>query len=125
MRTETKNINTKFTNGQIIKFKTEGELDSLMLPNTARRAHILPNIKHSLVSIGALCDASYTVTFKIKEVTVIYKYNIILLGCRYHHNKCWYFSLSAKIEDEQARSVVIETVDKLIQQIKNIKNKNY
>ena len=48
----------------------EGELDLPMLPNISRQAHILPNLKHSLVSIGALFDAGCTVTFKIKYVTV-------------------------------------------------------
>ena len=56
----------------------ERELDSPMLPNTSRHAHIFPNIRHSLVSIGALYDAGCTVTFKLKEVNVIYKDDIIL-----------------------------------------------
>ena len=42
-----------------------------MFPSTTRQAHILPNIKHSLVYIGALCYAGYTVTFRIKDVTVV------------------------------------------------------
>ena len=55
VRPTTNIINTKFPNGQIIRPTTEGELDLSMLPNIVRQAHILPNIKHSLVSIGALC----------------------------------------------------------------------
>ena len=71
-----------------------------MLPNTARQEHIYPNIKHSLVSIGELCDAGCTVTFNIKHVTVFYKDDIIIRGWRNHHNKFWYLSLSVKNEDE-------------------------
>ena len=63
-------INSKYTNGQIIRFTIEGGLDLPMLLNTSGQARIFPNIKHSLVSIVALCDASCTVTFKIKYVTV-------------------------------------------------------
>ena len=45
-------INEIFPNGQIIRSTMEEKLDLPMLPNTATQAHILPNIKHSLVSIG-------------------------------------------------------------------------
>ena len=51
----------------------EAELDLPILPRTAIKAHIFPNIKHSLVSIGSLHDAGCTVTFRIKSVTVIEK----------------------------------------------------
>ena len=44
----------------------ERELDLPMLLITSRQAQIFKNIKHFLVSIGALCDAGYTVTFRIK-----------------------------------------------------------
>ena len=79
----------------------EGGLYLPMLPNTAILSHIFSNIKHSLVSIGSLCDSGCTVTFKIKDVTVIYKYKIIPQGWRNHHNKFWYFPLSVNNEDEQ------------------------
>ena len=75
----TKNtINAKFPNGQIIRSTMEGELYLPMLQNTAGQAHISPKMKHSLVSIGALHYTSCTVKFKIKDVTVVYKYDIIL-----------------------------------------------
>ena len=57
-------INEKFPSGQIIRSIIEGELDLPMLPNIARQAHILSNIKHSLVSIGALYDAGRKVTLR-------------------------------------------------------------
>ena len=56
----------------------EGGLDLPMLSNAARQSHIFPNIKHSLVSIGELCDAGCTVTFKGKYITAVYKYDIII-----------------------------------------------
>ena len=72
-----------------------------MLPSTAIKAHILPNIKHSLVSIRALCDAGCTVTFRIKYDTFVYNNNIILRRWINHPNKVWYFPLSVENKDEQ------------------------
>ena len=51
----------------------EGGLYSPMLTNTARQAHILPNIKNSLLYIVALCDEVFTVVFRIKDVTDVSK----------------------------------------------------
>ena len=79
----------------------EGELDLHILLNISRQAHIFLNIKYSIVSIGALCDSGYTVKFKIKYVTVVCKYYIILLWWRNHHNKLRYFTLSVENENEQ------------------------
>ena len=72
-----------------------------MLPNIARQAHISPNIKHSLFSIGALCDSGRTVTFKTKYVTVVYKYNIIPRGWRNHHDKLRCFPLTVDNKDDK------------------------
>ena len=80
VRTTTDIINAKFPNGQIIRSTIESELDLSMLLNIARQAHIFPNMKHSLVSIGELYDAGCTFTFKTKYVDGIYKDDIILQG---------------------------------------------
>ena len=74
----TKTLNEKCSNLQIIVSKTEGGLYSIMLPNTARQAHIFTNLINSLVSLGALYDAHCTVIFEIKDVTGIYKNYLIL-----------------------------------------------
>ena len=76
-----------------------------MLPDIARKAHTFPNIKHSLVSIGASFDAGCTVTFKIKYVTVVYKYEIILQGWINNQNNLWYFPLSVENEYDQVGDV--------------------
>ena len=86
MQPKTNIINAKFPNEKIIRSTMERGLGLPMLPNIARQAHAFPNIKKSLVSIGASCDASFTVTFKIKDVTVVYKDNISLRGWKKHHN---------------------------------------
>ena len=74
----------------------KGGLYLPMLSNIEKQAHIFPNIKHSLVSIGALYSSSCTLVFNIKEVTVVYKYNIILRGWRNHNNRLWHFPLSVE-----------------------------
>ena len=83
----TKSIDEKFPNGQIIKSKIKGDLDLLIIPDIAWQAHIFANINHSLLSIGSLCDARFTVTFKFKDVIVVYKEKIILRGWINHQNK--------------------------------------
>ena len=94
MQLTTNIINAKYPNGHVIISKMEGGRYLPMSPSTERQAHIFPNIKHSLVSIGELYDAGYIVTFRIKDVTVMYKNYIIPRGWRNHQNKLWYFQLS-------------------------------
>ena len=79
----------------------EGELYLPILPSTARQAHILPNIKHSPVYMGALCDAGCIFIIRIKDVTVVYKNKTMLKVWRNHLNKFWYFPLAIENEDEQ------------------------
>ena len=71
VRPTTNIIIETFPNGNIIRSTMKGELDLPMLPNISRQAHIFPNIKHSLFLIESLCDDGCTVTFKIKDVTVV------------------------------------------------------
>ena len=59
-------INKKCTNVHIIRSTTEGELHLPMLPSSERQTHILLNIKHSLVSIGELCNTGSIFTFRVK-----------------------------------------------------------
>ena len=93
-------INAKFPNGKIFR---STELYLPMLPSTTRQAHIFPNIKHSPVAIGALCDELCIVTFIIKGVTVMYKNNIILRGWRNYQNKLWCFPIAIENEYEQVK----------------------
>ena len=85
----------------------EGELDLPTLPSTARQAHILLNIKQSLVFIGALCDAGCIGKFIIKYVTVMYKNNIIVRGWKNHKNKFSYFPLAIENKYEKVGSIKI------------------
>ena len=51
----------------------EGDFDLTMLPEISEQAHILPNIKYSIVSTRSLCDSRCVVTFKTNDVIVVYK----------------------------------------------------
>ena len=73
-----------------------------MLPNIERQEHIYTNVKKLLVSIGALCDDGCTFIFKKKkELIVILKNDIILLGLSNHQNKLWYLTMSVDNEDKK------------------------
>ena len=52
-----KTINAKCTNLYIIKYTMGGDLELPMIPGIDWKARIYPNIKHSLVYIGYICDA--------------------------------------------------------------------
>ena len=79
----------------------EGGLYLPMSPSKTRKSHTLPNINHSLVSIGELYDAGCIAKFRIKGVTVMLKNKIFLPGWRNHYNKLWYFPLSIYNKYEQ------------------------
>ncbi len=48
----------------------------------AMPAHVLPELSHSLISIGKLCDAGCTATFDAKKVVITHNQDEILTGKR-------------------------------------------
>ena len=56
------------------------ELESLS--RTAIRAHVIPNIHHSLISVGVLCDDDCLVAFHKRHAYVIKNNKILLRGDR-------------------------------------------
>ena len=63
----------KNTNGKIIKSTMKDDLDVPMPLDISIQAYIFSNINNSLVSIEVLCDAGCKVTFKIKNIILVYK----------------------------------------------------
>ena len=58
-------------NGHHIQSSGTTNIDWPTLPNTATKAHIIPELyPHSLVSIGVLCDHDCTATFNKHAVTI-------------------------------------------------------
>jgi hypothetical protein len=71
------------------------------LRSAARKAHIVPGLDHdcSLLSIGTLFDADYTVTFhkkhmKVYDSTVNGKDTLVLIGHRNPTNGRWHVDLA-------------------------------
>ena len=54
-------------------------------------AHVLPELSHSLISIGKLCDAGCTATFDAKKVVIHHKNQPVLTGPR-NSNGLWSLS---------------------------------
>ena len=80
-------------NGESITSTTKGVLP-IKAPFHEMKAHVLPALSHSLISIGKLCDAGCTAFFDAKHVTVSHQNNTILQGHRDPHNGLWKFPSS-------------------------------
>jgi hypothetical protein len=67
------------------------------LPEIARRAHIFPSLKHSLISVGQLSDSGCTATFTANGVAIAYQGKTIITGNRSPTNNLWYINLAAPL----------------------------
>ena len=80
----------------------EAELPIPLLPLAARRAHIVPDLQsHSLISIGALCDAGCDVNFTTTHVTVRHDNSVIMTGTR-EPPGLWHFEIPVPTPPDQA-----------------------
>ena len=82
-------ISVSMPNGTTIKSTHQGRLP---LPAPINmEAHVLPELSHSLISIGKLCDAGCTATFDAKKVVIHHKNQPVLTGPR-NSNGLWSLS---------------------------------
>jgi hypothetical protein len=73
-------ITVTMPNGATI---TSTQTGSLPLPAPINmKAHVLPELSHSLISIGKLCDAGCTATFNAKQVVIAHHKQPVLVGHR-------------------------------------------
>ena len=73
----------------------EGEIDIPELPPEARRAHVCPDLAHSLlVSIKQLVDAGCKVEYDIVEVRVKYRGKVVWRGGREKSSGLWILPMS-------------------------------
>jgi hypothetical protein len=78
-------------NGQIMTSTHEAKLDLPTLRFEARCAHIVPALQHcSLLSVGSLCDASYTVEFNKNTMRVLDDGVCVLTGTRHTPTGMWH-----------------------------------
>ena len=69
-------------NGERVQSTHNGALDIPGLPPGARYAHVIPGIKHSLLSIVRLCNAGYKIVFGRwgLNIEVRYKGKVVMRG---------------------------------------------
>ena len=79
--------------GTTLETKQQGELQIDNLPTPAATAHVIPHLKHNLLSVGQLCDAGLTATFSQDKVIIQRKNEHILEGKRNYQNGLWITSL--------------------------------
>ena len=63
-------IPIQIPNGKIITSTHTALLPQQNLPDKARKAHIFPGLKKTLISIGTLCDNNCIAVFDEKRVTI-------------------------------------------------------
>ena len=83
-------ISVRLPNGTAIQSTHQGLLPLAMLPEAARKAHILPGLaSHSLISIAQLCDNGCTAFFDKEQCHIIHNRKTILKGPRCPKTKLW------------------------------------
>jgi len=94
----TKPITISLPNGDSIVSTHTGLLNLPNLPYAARQVDIFPHLKHSLISLGHLCDSDLHV-ITTKHAMTIYNANKTVLGCakRDPTTKLYAFDFSATV----------------------------
>ena len=94
-------IKVTAANGEQVQSTHDGALDIPGLPPGARYAHVIPGIKHSLLSIVRLCNAGCEIVFGRwgLNVEVRYRGKIVLRGSKSTINGLWYVPIT-KINSE-------------------------
>lgn len=88
-------------NRQKVQSTHDGALDVPGLPPRSGYAHVIPGIKHSLLSILRMCKVGGEGVFGIwgLNVEVRYRGNVILTGRKVTINGLWYAPITMSSED--------------------------
>ena len=89
-------IKVTVANGEQVQSTHDGALDIPGLPPGARYAHVIPGIKHSLLSIVRLCNAGCEIVFGRwgLNVEVRYRGKMVLRGNKSTINGLWYVPIT-------------------------------
>ena len=100
-------IQVTVANGEKVSSTHEGLIDVPDLPARARNAHVLPGIKHSLLSVVRLCNAGCEVIFGKYGISVEVRYNgrVIMKGSKSTINGLWYVPITTSEETNPKKSV--------------------
>ena len=110
----TKNpISVSLPNGTILKSTHEAELKLTMLPKTARRAHILPNLNNgALISISQLCNSGCRVIFDAPIATIMLNGRIILIGNRNYETGLYEVNIDEQEKPKEKRKIQFDKQEK-------------
>ena len=92
-------------NGERVRSTHDGALDVPGLPPSARYAHVIPGIRHSLLSIVRLCNAGCEVIFGRWELNVEarYKGKLIMKAKKSTINGLWYVPITSENKRDNLR----------------------
>lgn len=76
-------------------------MDIAQLPTAACKTYLFQNLNSSLLSIGQLCDAGCIALFDKKEVTILFKNEVILQGERDVSSGMWNVELAQNNDGNQ------------------------
>ena len=103
-------------NGERVQSTHDGALDIPGLPPRARYAHIIPGIKHSLLSVVQLCNLGCKIVFVRwgLNVEVRYKGKVIMTGRKARSTDCGTYKSqrSARITLNRQMIVRITSINK-------------
>jgi hypothetical protein len=96
-------LTVRLPNGATMESTHTEELDIPELNKAATIANVFPGMgKHSLLSVGQLCNEGYTVTFSIKSVTIYNSQGIqFFRGARDLDTGLWWINLRKKHQQPQ------------------------
>jgi hypothetical protein len=84
-------MNIHTPDGNIMTSTHEANLDIPKLPDSATRAHIVPELStHSLLSLGQFCDAGCTATIDQDTIDIFYQNEMVLSGQRSPDTTLWH-----------------------------------
>ena len=102
-------ISVAMPNGATIQSTHQGRLP---LPAPINmKAHVLPDLSHSLISIGRLCDAGCTATFDADKVVIHHQNQPVLTGPR-DPNGLWSLGTAPNYTKPQANFTVHDAVSR-------------
>ena len=83
------------TTSQLLTSSASGALDQPSLPPAARDGHVMPSFKHTLISIGKLCNAGCVITFTQSNKTMFDMAGCTVLQgwCEEQGARLWHFNL--------------------------------
>ena len=88
--------------GGTLRTTHEGLLPIPWLPKEARKAHVLPGLKHaSLISIKVLCKAGCKAIYEGDTVKIIYKGKLVWLGTEDPSTELWVLPLKPNVQPSQ------------------------